>query len=173
MLSAYHDADDNGIDPTASVSPDLPDSAAFDPDNDVYFGGDSLDGFVGLVLTAEAINKVAFLTGALLSGALREHDLEGGNPDAAGIYVAFFQRGAESLQNSEGANTGDSGSDSDGDSIVSSTPPPAAAEEPPQRRRRGGSGHSSSSTPWLRRPTASRWTRISQRLRVAACRACS
>ncbi len=65
MLSAFHDADDNGIDADGTISPDLPDSPDFDPDNNVFIGGDSLDGFIGLVLTAESINKIAFLTGAL------------------------------------------------------------------------------------------------------------
>ena len=61
MLSGYHDADDNGIDPTPDVSPDSINSPNFDPDNNVYFGGDGLDGFVGQVLTAESINKVKFV----------------------------------------------------------------------------------------------------------------
>ncbi len=65
MLSAFHDGEGNGIEPDGSVSPDFPDSPDFDPDNDVYLGGDSLDGFVGQVLTAEAINKTAFITGKL------------------------------------------------------------------------------------------------------------
>ncbi len=65
MLSAFHDSEDNGIDPDGTVSPDYPDNPHFDPNNDVYFGGDALDGFVGQVLTAEAINKVAFLMNAL------------------------------------------------------------------------------------------------------------
>ena len=65
MLSAFHDGDDNGIDPDGTVSPDFPDNPHFDPNNDVYFGGDALDGFIGQVLTAEALNKVAFLMNAL------------------------------------------------------------------------------------------------------------
>ena len=65
MLSAFHDGDDNGIDADGIVSPDLPGSPIFDPDNNVFFGGDSLDGFIGMLLTAEAINKVVFLTGQL------------------------------------------------------------------------------------------------------------
>lgn len=62
MLSAFHDVDDNGIDADGVVSPDLPGSPLFDPDNNVFYGGDSLDGFIGMVITAESINKVAFLT---------------------------------------------------------------------------------------------------------------
>ncbi len=65
MLSAFHDGQDNGIEADGSVSPDLPDSPEFDPDNDVYLGGDALDGFIGQVLTAEAINKIALITGML------------------------------------------------------------------------------------------------------------
>ena len=65
MLSAYHDSLDNGIDPDGVTSPDFADSPNFDPDNNVYFGGDGLDGFIGQVLTAESINKVKFLTASL------------------------------------------------------------------------------------------------------------
>jgi len=61
MLSAFHDSLDNGIDADGIVSPDSADSPNFDPSNNVFFGGDALDGFVGQVLTAEAINKVKFL----------------------------------------------------------------------------------------------------------------
>ncbi len=61
MLGAYHDADDNGIDPDGVVSPDFEGGFEFDPDNNVYFGGSGLDGFIGMVLTAEAINKVKFI----------------------------------------------------------------------------------------------------------------
>jgi len=65
MLGSFHDGQDNGVDATGKNSPDLPNSPDFDPSNGLYYGGDSLDGFVGMVLTAEAINKVAFLTQAL------------------------------------------------------------------------------------------------------------
>ncbi len=65
MLSAFHNGADEGIEADGVVSPDKADSPEFDPDNDVYLGGSSLDGFIGLVLTAEAINKVAFIKGAL------------------------------------------------------------------------------------------------------------
>jgi hypothetical protein len=65
MLSAFHDADGEGIDADGTVSPDVPDGTTFDPDNGVFIGGDARDGFIGLVLTAESINKIAFLTNAL------------------------------------------------------------------------------------------------------------
>ncbi len=65
MLSAFHDGANEGIDADGTVSPDLPGSPEFDPNNDVFYGGDSRDGFIGMILTAEAINKVAFLTGGL------------------------------------------------------------------------------------------------------------
>jgi len=61
MLSAFHDAEDNGIEADGSVSPDSAGSIHFDPNNNVFYGGDNLDGFVGQVLTAEGINKTAFL----------------------------------------------------------------------------------------------------------------
>ncbi len=65
MLSAFHDGDNEGIDADGTISPDQADSPLFDPDNNVFYGGDSRDGFIGLVLTAEGINKIAFMTGAL------------------------------------------------------------------------------------------------------------
>lgn len=58
MLGAFHDGDENEVVPDGTVSPDSTGSPNFDPNNNVYFGGDNLDGFVGQVLTAEAINKV-------------------------------------------------------------------------------------------------------------------
>jgi len=65
MLSAFHDMDDNGIDADGTVSPDFANSPLFNPDNNVYYGGDSKDGFIGMVITAEAINKIAFMTNTL------------------------------------------------------------------------------------------------------------
>lgn len=60
MLSAFHDSLDNGIEADGIITPDSAESPKFDPNNNVYFGGDALDGFIGQVLTAEAINKVKF-----------------------------------------------------------------------------------------------------------------
>ena len=37
----------------------------FDPDNNIFYGGNSLDGFIGQVLTAESINKTLFLINSL------------------------------------------------------------------------------------------------------------
>jgi hypothetical protein len=65
MLSAFHDGDDVAIDADGTNSPDFSDSPKFDPNNNIYFGGDSLDGFIGMVITAESINKVAFMINAL------------------------------------------------------------------------------------------------------------
>ena len=65
MLSAFHDANDEGIEADGVVSPDVADGTGFDPENGVFFGGDARDGFIGLVLTAESINKIAFLTNTL------------------------------------------------------------------------------------------------------------
>ncbi len=65
MLSAFHDGNDNTIEADGTVSPDYPDKPVFDPDNNVFFGGDALDGFIGMVISAEAINKVTFLVRSL------------------------------------------------------------------------------------------------------------
>jgi len=65
MLSAFHDGNDEALEADGSVSPDFDDSPYFNPDNDLYFGGNGLDGFIGMVLTAEAINKTLFVTNKL------------------------------------------------------------------------------------------------------------
>jgi hypothetical protein len=41
MLSSFHDADGNRIDADGIITPDLPDSPDFDPNNNVFIGGDS------------------------------------------------------------------------------------------------------------------------------------
>lgn len=60
MLGSFHDSTDAEVVP-GTASPDSAGSPNFDPDNNVYYGGDALDGFIGQVLTAEAINKVKFI----------------------------------------------------------------------------------------------------------------
>ena len=64
MLSGFHDGENEGVEPEDGVTPDFPDGT-FDPDNDVYYGGDNADGFIGQVLTAEGINKARYLIGSL------------------------------------------------------------------------------------------------------------
>ncbi len=63
MLSGFHDADEGEV----AVQDGNPDHAdgTFDPTNNVFYGGDNADGFIGQVLTAEAINKAMFLIGKL------------------------------------------------------------------------------------------------------------
>jgi hypothetical protein len=65
MLGGFHDADDNGIDPNGTITPDSIDSPMFDPNNNVFYGGNNLDGFVGQVLTAEGVNKTMFVINSL------------------------------------------------------------------------------------------------------------
>ncbi len=65
MLSAFHDADDNGIDADGTNSPDSSGSINFDPTNNIFYGGNNLDGFIGQILTAEAINKTMFIINTL------------------------------------------------------------------------------------------------------------
>ena len=60
MLSAFHDSDDAGIDADGIITPDSV-NGKFDPMNNVYLGGDGADGFIGQVLTAEAVNKTMFM----------------------------------------------------------------------------------------------------------------
>ena len=61
MLSAFHDGNENGIDADGTNSPDLPSSPNFDPNNNIFYGGDNADGFIGQILTAESINKTKFI----------------------------------------------------------------------------------------------------------------
>ncbi len=61
MLSAFHDSADNGIDADGTNSPDLPNSPMFDPNNNIFYGGNNTDGFIGQILTAESINKTKFI----------------------------------------------------------------------------------------------------------------
>ncbi len=61
MLGGFHDGQDEPVTPDGTVTPDSTGSPNFDPDNDVFYGGNNADGFIGQVLTAEAINKVKFL----------------------------------------------------------------------------------------------------------------
>ncbi len=65
MLGGFHDSLDVGITPDGTNSPDSAGSPHFDPHNNIYYGGSSLDGFIGQVLTAEAINKTMFLINSL------------------------------------------------------------------------------------------------------------
>ena len=61
MLSAFHDGDDNGIEADGTISPDSVGNPNFDPNNNVYYGGNSADGYIGQVLTAVSINKTKLL----------------------------------------------------------------------------------------------------------------
>ncbi len=61
MLSAFHDGNDVGIVPDGTNSPDLPNSPNFDPNNNIFYGGNNIDGFIGQILTAESVNKTKFI----------------------------------------------------------------------------------------------------------------
>ncbi len=65
MLGAFHDSLDNSIDADGIISPDSAGSIHFDPTNNIFYGGNNLDGFVGQVLTAEGANKTMFLINSL------------------------------------------------------------------------------------------------------------
>ncbi len=65
MLSAFHDSLDNTIEANGTNSPDSANSPNFNSSNNLFYGGNSLDGFIGQVLTAEAINKTLFLINKL------------------------------------------------------------------------------------------------------------
>jgi hypothetical protein len=61
MLSAFHDGDDNEIEADGTIIPDSIGNPNFDPDNNVYYGGNNADGYIGQVLTAVSINKTKLL----------------------------------------------------------------------------------------------------------------
>ncbi len=63
MLSAFHDANEGEV----AVADGNPDDAngQFDASKNIFFGGDNADGFIGQVLTAEAINKTLFIINKL------------------------------------------------------------------------------------------------------------
>lgn len=65
MLGAFHDSDDNGIEANGTNSPDSLNSPHFDPFNNIFYGGNNLDGFIGQILTAESVNKTLFLVNNL------------------------------------------------------------------------------------------------------------
>ena len=65
MLGAFHDSLGNGVTPDGTNSPDSVGSPNFDPNNNIFYGGDNADGFIGQILTAEAINKTKFLISTL------------------------------------------------------------------------------------------------------------
>lgn len=65
MLGGFHDGEDNPVIPDGTNSPDSVGNPHFDPNNNIYYGGNNLDGFIGQVLTAEAINKTLFLINML------------------------------------------------------------------------------------------------------------
>ncbi len=65
MLGAFHDSLDNGVEPTGTNSPDSTGSPNFDPMNNIFYGGNNADGFIGQILTAESISKTLFLINKL------------------------------------------------------------------------------------------------------------
>ncbi|MBW6489966.1 MAG: T9SS type A sorting domain-containing protein [Lentimicrobium sp.] len=65
MLGAFHDAEDNSIEADGTNSPDSLNSPNFDPYNNIFYGGNNLDGFIGQILTAESVNKTLFLINSL------------------------------------------------------------------------------------------------------------
>jgi hypothetical protein len=65
MLGAFHDGEDNTIEADGTNSPDFSDSPYFDASNNIYYGGNNLDGFIGQVLTAESVNKAMFTINSL------------------------------------------------------------------------------------------------------------
>ena len=65
MLGGFHDVNDDEVVPDGTITPDSIGNPNFDPNNNVFYGGNSLDGFIGQVLTAESVNKTKFLISSL------------------------------------------------------------------------------------------------------------
>lgn len=64
MLGSFHDENEDEVVPDGIATPDSL-NGKYDPSNNIYLGGDNADGFIGQVLTAEAINKILFLINKL------------------------------------------------------------------------------------------------------------
>lgn len=65
MLGTFHNSLEEEVVPNGTNSPDFANSPHFNPDNNIFYGGDNADGFIGQVLTAEAINKTLFMINSL------------------------------------------------------------------------------------------------------------
>lgn len=65
MLGSFHDSNENNVVPDGTNSPDFTGSPNFDPNNDIFYGGNNIDGFTGQVLTAVSINKTNYLVNNL------------------------------------------------------------------------------------------------------------
>ena len=63
MLGGLHDVNEDEV-AIADGNPDDADGV-FDASKGIYFGGDNADGFIGQILTAEAINKTLFVINKL------------------------------------------------------------------------------------------------------------
>lgn len=61
MLGSFHDGANNNIVADGIITPDLTGSPMFDPNNNVFYGGNNLDGLMGQILTAQSVNKTMFL----------------------------------------------------------------------------------------------------------------
>ncbi len=64
MLGSFHDDNEDEVVPNGVSTPDSL-NGKFDPSNNIFIGGDNADGFIGQVLTAEAINKMLFMINKL------------------------------------------------------------------------------------------------------------
>ncbi len=94
MLGTFHDSLENEVVPNGKVSPDYADSSVFDPDNNVFYGGDNLDGFIGQILTAEALNKVKFTITNLAFDGTQLGMVDPANYDPAS-GIRFFPHAVE------------------------------------------------------------------------------
>ncbi len=65
MLGAFHDSLNNTIEATGSNSPDSLNSPNFDPNNNIYYGGDNMDGLMGQIITAQSVNKTMLLLNSM------------------------------------------------------------------------------------------------------------
>jgi hypothetical protein len=92
MLGAFHDGDDNTIAADGINSPDSIGNPHFDPNNNIFYGGNNLDGFAGQVITAESINKVIFLLNSLAYDGSNLGMVDAANYDPANGIKYFPHR---------------------------------------------------------------------------------
>jgi len=89
MLGAFHDSNEEEVVPTGDNSPDSTDSPILDPSNDIFYGGNNVDGFIGQVLTAVSINKTALLINRLAFDGNQLGAVDPATYDPAGGILYF------------------------------------------------------------------------------------
>ncbi len=89
MLGTFHDENEEEVVPNGINSPDSANSPHFDPSNNIFYGGNNNDGFIGQVLTAEAINKTLFVVNNLAYDGITLRMVDPATYDPANGIIYF------------------------------------------------------------------------------------